>query len=84
MRGKIAFGGSTPCAQTAGEKRFYDEFQNPNDLLFNGEYRHIPVFFGANSHEGSFVYQCKSLQEPNSDKEGEWVYKLSILRMDPS
>ena len=62
LRGKIAFGGSTPCAQTAGEKRFYDEFQNPNDLLFNGEYRHIPVFFGANSHEGSFVYQCKSLQ----------------------
>ena len=59
LRGKIAFGGSTPCAQTAGERRFYDEFQNPNDLLFNGEYRHIPVFFGANSHEGSFVYQRK-------------------------
>ena len=57
LRGKIAFGGSIPCAQTAGERRFFDEFQNPNDLLFNGEYRHIPVFFGANSHEGSFVYQ---------------------------
>ena len=59
LRGKIAFGGSIPCAQTAGGKKFYDEFQNPNDLLFNGDYRHIPVFFGANSHEGSFVMQSK-------------------------
>ena len=60
LRGKTGFGGTTPCAQTAGERKFYDEFQNPVDILLNGDYRHIPIFFGANSHEGSFIYQSNS------------------------
>ena len=55
LRGKPGYGGSIPCAQTAGERRFYEEYQNPVDLLLNGEYRHVPVFFGANSHEGSYI-----------------------------
>ena len=55
LRGKPGYGGTNPCAQTAGERRFYEEFQNPVDLLLNGDYRHIPVFFGANSHEGGEV-----------------------------
>ena len=59
LRGKTGFGGTTPCAQTAGDRKFYKEFQNPLDLLLNGDYRHIPIFFGANSHEGSFIYQSK-------------------------
>ena len=56
LRGKLGFGGTNPCGQTAGKKKFYTAFENPRDLLINGEYRHIPVFFGANSHEGSYVY----------------------------
>ena len=55
QRGTLGFGGTTPCGQTAGKKIFYSAFENPRDLLINGEYRHIPVFFGANSHEGSYV-----------------------------
>ena len=55
LRGTLGFGGTTPCGQTAGKKIFYSAFENPRDLLINGEYRHIPVFFGANSHEGSYV-----------------------------
>ena len=55
LRGKPGYGGTNPCAQTAGERTFYEEFQNPVDLLLNGDYRHIPVFFGANSHEGGEV-----------------------------
>ena len=55
LRGKTGFGGSIPCAQTAGVQKFYEEFQNPVDILLNGEYNHVPIFFGANSHEGSFI-----------------------------
>ena len=55
LRGKPGYGGTNPCGQKAGEKKFYEEFQNPGDLLLNGDYRHIPVFFGANSHEGGEV-----------------------------
>ena len=55
LRGKPGYGGTNPCGQTAGERKFYEEFQNPVDLLLNGDYRHIPVFFGANSHEGGEV-----------------------------
>ena len=57
LRGKTGFGGTTPCAQTAGERIFYEEFQNPVNLLLNGDYKPKPLFFGANSHEGSFIYQ---------------------------
>ena len=55
LRGKPGYGGTNPCGQAAGERKFYEEFQNPVDLLLNGDYRHIPVFFGANSHEGGEV-----------------------------
>ena len=57
LRGKTGFGGTIPCAQTAGVRKFYEEFQNPVDILLNGEYNHVPIFFGAYSHEGSFIYQ---------------------------
>ena len=57
LRGKTGFGGTTPCAQTAGERIFYEEFQNPVNMLLNGDYKPKPLFFGANSHEGSFIYQ---------------------------
>jgi hypothetical protein len=39
---------------------FYTEFENPTDLLVKGEYRDLPVFFGANDHEGSYIYAGKS------------------------
>jgi hypothetical protein len=51
----LGFGGTSPCGQKAGVKKFFTEFQNPTDLLIKGEYRDLPVFFGANSHEGSFI-----------------------------
>jgi len=54
--GRMGFGGSTPCAQTKGEKKFYSENQTPESILFSGEYEHVPIFFGANKREGSYVY----------------------------
>merc|ERR1712012_1507486 len=50
------FGGSIPCAQTKGAKKFYTEDQTPEKLLHSGHYEKVPIMFGANSHEGSFVY----------------------------
>ena len=63
LRGKTGFGGTTPCAQTAGERMFYEEFQNPVNMLLNGQYKPKPLFFGANSHEGSFIYQSMNTKD---------------------
>jgi len=55
---RLGFGGSVPCAQSHGSKKFISE--HPNDILMNGiTYPGtIPpkkAIFGANAHEGSFV-----------------------------
>jgi hypothetical protein len=42
--------------QTKGSKPFYFEGQHPEMLLNNGDYDPVPIFFGTNSYEGSFVY----------------------------
>jgi len=45
-----------PCGQTKGARKFYTADQTPTDILFSGNYRHIPVMYGATKDEGSFVY----------------------------
>ena len=30
--------------------------ETPDDILYNGNYTAVPIMFGANSHEGSYVY----------------------------
>jgi len=54
--GGLGFGGSTPCPQTKGERKFYTADQTPESLLHSGQYERVPIMFGANSHEGSYVY----------------------------
>lgn len=54
--GGLGFGGLIPCAQTKGEMKFYTEHQTPVDILVSGEYESVPIFFGANKHEGAYVY----------------------------
>ena len=57
----MGFGGVSPCMQSKGLHRFYDKFQTPSKIASVGNYRHIPIFFGANSHEGTYVYDGKFL-----------------------
>ena len=54
--GGMGFGGSIPCAQTKGVDKFYTADQTPEKLLYSGQFEKVPILFGANSHEGSFVY----------------------------
>lgn len=54
--GSLGFGGTIPCAQTKGEKKFYVEGQHPENILISGNYTKLPIMFGANKHEGSYVY----------------------------
>jgi len=54
--GLDGFGGTTPCMQTKGARKFYAEGETPDDILYNGNYTAVPIMFGANSHEGSYVY----------------------------
>ena len=54
--GGLGFGGSSPCAQSKGQKKFYNKGETPHDILFSGNYEHAPMFFGANKKEGSYVY----------------------------
>lgn len=68
--GGLGFGGSIPCAQKKGARKFYDatKGETPESVLFGGNYRHVPIMFGANSHEGSYVYSTvyNSYLEPNN------------------
>jgi len=54
--GELGFGGLIPCAQKAGERKFYTEHETPTAKMHAGDYESVPIFFGANKHEGSFVY----------------------------
>jgi len=54
--GGLGFGGLIPCAQTKGERKFYTEHETPAEKMHSGDYESVPIFFGANKHEGSFVY----------------------------
>jgi len=54
--GSLGFGGLIPCAQKAGDRKFYTEHETPVDKMLAGNYESVPIFFGANKHEGAFVY----------------------------
>ena len=54
--GNLGFGGNIPCAQSRGERKFYTQYQTPEELLTSGNYEHVPIMFGANRDEGSFIY----------------------------
>ena len=32
------------------------EYDTPTDVLQNGDYTPVPIMFGSNSHEGSFIH----------------------------
>ena len=49
----MGFGGTSPCAQTKGDKVFIDK--HPEDMLKDGDFAPKDIVFGANKHEGSFV-----------------------------
>ena len=41
LAGGMGFGGSIPCAQTKGEKKFYTSDQTPEKLLHSGHYEKV-------------------------------------------
>ena len=41
--GGMGFGGSIPCAQTKGAKKFYTEDQTPEKLLHSGHYEKVTL-----------------------------------------
>jgi carboxylesterase type B len=53
---RLGFGASSPCAQSKGAVKFYTKDQNPASILSSGNYSSVPIFFGANKKEGSYVY----------------------------
>ena len=49
----MGFGGTSPCAQKTGLKKFLTE--HPERILIDGRFDPKPIVFGTNKHEGSFV-----------------------------
>ena len=76
LNGGLGFGGSIPCAQKKGERKFYDaaKGETPESLIFGGNFDHVPIMFGANSYEGSFVYGALygGYLKPNNLHEDEY------------
>jgi len=56
FKGRLGFGASSPCAQSKGAVKFYKKDQTPASILASGNYSSMPIFFGANKKEGSYVY----------------------------
>lgn len=52
----MGYSGTQPCGQTKGQRKFYTADQTPTDILFSGDYHHVPVMYGATKDEGSFVF----------------------------
>ena len=74
--GGLGFGGSSPCAQSKGVKKFYTKDQTPHDILFSGNYSSVPIFFGTNKKEGAYVYTVlhNEFMVPNGlDKDPEFL-----------
>ena len=75
------FGGTTPCSQTHGARKFYEDHETPQDILYDGNYEHVPIMFGANSHEGSYVYGVvyNDFMEPNNLTKNETFLRYDII-----
>ena len=53
-KGEQGFGGTTPVIQVAGAHRVLE--REPRELFESGNYfTEVPILFGANKHEGSFI-----------------------------
>ncbi|XP_046395467.1 juvenile hormone esterase-like [Ischnura elegans] len=52
-RGHTGFGGCSPIIQKAGKVRFIEE--HPDTLIRTGRYNHVPIMFGSNRDEGTYV-----------------------------
>jgi len=48
--------------QTRGSKKFYSNGEKPIDILLRGNFSHVPIFFGANLNEGSYLLIGKYIQ----------------------
>jgi acetylcholinesterase len=79
--GGLGFGGSIPCAQKQGERKFYTADQTPEQILFDGAYEQVPILFGANSYEGSYVYGVvyNDFLVPNNYTEDEEFLRHEFL-----
>jgi len=79
--GGLGFGGLIPCAQKAGDRKFYEENETPADKMIGGDYESVPIFFGANKHEGSFVYAAvyNSFLTNNSLTEDSTFLKYDLI-----
>ena len=79
----MGFGGSIPCAQKKGARKFYDETkgETPESLIFGGDFDHVPIMFGANSYEGSYVYGVvyNDFMVPNNLTEDEHFLTYDLI-----
>lgn len=57
--GGLGFGGHDPCGQTKGARKVLEHGQKPYDILYNGDYNPVPMFFGANFDEGLLPFGSK-------------------------
>nr|CAD6495185.1 Glutactin-like [Lepeophtheirus salmonis salmonis] len=65
----LGFGGSSPCAQTKGDKKFYGPKDDPMEILYSGDYNtEVPIFFGNNLYEGIYTYNLiyNTVLKPNN------------------
>ncbi|XP_071452928.1 neuroligin-4, Y-linked-like [Hetaerina americana] len=52
-RGHTGFGGCSPIIQRAGKVRYIEE--HPDTLIRSGRYNKVPIMFGSNRDEGTYV-----------------------------
>ena len=52
-------------------------------MLLNGDYEKLPIFFGANQHEGSFIYGLayNTFLKPNNFTEDETFLKYDLAEV---
>jgi carboxylesterase type B len=84
FNGSLGFGGSSPCAQSKGERKFYSTGQTPHSILFSGNYEPLPIFYGANKKEGSYVFAViyNEFLVPNGlDQDAEYLHHEFISQL---
>lgn len=51
--GHSGFGGCSPIIQRAGRVKYVEK--HPLEILKSGDYSNVPIMFGSNKHEGTYV-----------------------------
>ncbi|XP_071452929.1 juvenile hormone esterase-like [Hetaerina americana] len=54
QKGYNGFGGNSPVVQRAGKKKYIT--MPPLDIIKSGNYSNVPIMFGANRDEGTFLF----------------------------